>query len=360
MQNATLGATAFLLSPLIGESATANISASPMPHDWIRLGSNENPYGPFPQSRKRMKEYLDTANRYPSLKEDLIRLIADKMKVDNEYIMLGAGSSEILGLATLLYLQNGGELLTPMPTFRIWMNVARALGARVKTIPLDQDKKLDLEALNRNFNANTSMVYVCNPNNPSGSELDHDRVVDFVKNAAKKCPVLVDEVYKDFSEHPSLAGLTESIPNLVVARSFSKIYGLAGMRIGYGIAHPDTVKKLENLQAWPGFSVTQLSLAAAIGALEDKKTFELSMQKNREALKITTDYLSSKNIRYIPTTTNLLYFSLDKVPADYLDRMEAKKVIVREIKEEDGRWSRVSMGRPEDMRLFCKYLDEMI
>lgn len=357
---AGLGSTAFLTSTLTGE-AMSGISPSIIDsEDWINLGANENPYGPFPESRRQMKAYLNTANRYPSLKEKLIGEIAQKMGLDTEYIMLGAGSSEILGLATLLFLQKGGELLTATPTFRIWMNMARALGAKVNAIPLDEAKKHDLGKMNDALNGRTAMVYICNPNNPSGTELEYPRLVDFVRATSKKSPVLVDEVYHDFSEAPSLAGLTQDIPNLVVSRSFSKIYGLAGMRIGYGVAHPDTIKKLKGLQPWSGVSVTQLSLAAALGALMDKKTLSFSMEKNKESLKITTDFLKDRSLRYIPTKTNLLYFSLERIPEDYLERMKANKIIVREVKEAEGRWSRVSMGTPAQMKIFCEHLDAML
>ncbi len=360
MQFASLGASAFLLSPLMGETIPTHYHLDFQPKGWIKLGGNENPYGPFPESRRMMKEYMKTANRYPTLKKELIQEIAQKVNVEPEYIMLGAGSSEILGLATLLFLQKGGELVTATPTFRIWMNMARALGATVNSIPLDAEKKHDLKKMEGAVKANTRMLYVCNPNNPSGTELDPKQLIPFIEKMAARTPVLIDEVYQDFSIHPSLAKLTHDNRNIVVSRSFSKIYGLAGMRIGYGVAHPDTIKKLQSLQPWSGVSVTQLSLAAALGALRDTKTFEMSMQKNKESLQLTMDYLDSKSIRYIPSSINMLYFSLDKVPEDYIDRMNAHKMIVREIKETDGRWSRVSMGKPEEMALFCKYLDSMI
>ncbi len=360
LQNAGLGGTAFLLSPLTGEAMTRFSLHNETSDKWINLGANENPYGPFPESRRLVKEYMKTANRYPTLKEELIQQISKKVNLEPEYIMLGAGSSEILGLATLLFLQNGGELLTATPTFRIWMNMARTLGATVNGIPLNKEKKHDLQKMEKSVHANTQMVYICNPNNPSGTEVDHDELVNFLRTVSKKSPILADEVYQDFSDAPSLARLTPEIPNMVVARSFSKIYGLAGMRIGYGIAHPDTIKKLQALQPWSGVSVTQLSLAAGLGALKDKKTFDFSMEKNRESLKITTDFLKERSIRFIPTKTNLLYFSLDRVPEDYLDRMKAQNIIVREVKEADGRWSRVSMGKPEEMKLFCKHLEAML
>jgi histidinol-phosphate aminotransferase len=131
------------------------------------------------------------------------------------------------------------------------------------------------------------------------------------------------------------------------------------MRVGYVVAHADTIQKLQKRQPWANNSVSQVAAAAAIGALEDSAFLAHSLDKNKEALQVTTDYLTQKKVRWIPSHANLLYFSLDQFPADFLKQMEARQVIVREIKEPDGRWCRVSMGTPDDMRLFCKRLGQL-
>jgi histidinol-phosphate aminotransferase len=366
LQWSALTAGGFLASPFTGETRTPQL-----PSDWLkisesekpflRLGSNENHNGPSKKSLKYMEETLKLGNLYGDERaRQLIAAIAAKQGVAPENILLGAGSTEILGLTALLALQQGGEMLTADPTFKIWMPMAKALGASVKTVQLTPEKYYDLPRLSAQMGSNTRLIYICNPNNPTGTKLERARLSDFIQAHLNTTKILLDEVYLEFVEDTSFAQTALQHPNLIIARSFSKVYGLAGMRIGYAIAHADAIAALARLQPRGNNGISQPAAAAALGALEDTRFVQQYLTDNREALRITADFLSKIDVKYIPSVANLMYFSLEKYQPDFLPEMLKKGVMMREVVEADGsRWGRVSMGTPKMMQAFCERLGEM-
>ncbi len=361
-RNTALTASAFYLSPFTGESSALAATTVEMPPSdgWLHLGSNENPYGPSKATLKAMRAALTLGNRYGMKRAGQLReQLAQKHGVSADNILLGAGSSEILGLTTLLALQHGGELLTCNPTFRIWMEMANALGGKLNSQALRPDKTFDLNVLDRTAGSATKLIYLCNPNNPTGTKLPHQELKTYVESAASKYMVMLDEVYQDFvaNTDPSFGTMAAANPKLIVVRSFSKLYGLAGMRIGYAIGHPDTLKQMAARQAWAGNSLTQVSLAAASAALDDKPFADMYLEKNRAAMAVLTAGLQRRGIAYIPSYTNFLYFKADRLPTDFLQQMEKRKVTVREITEPDGRWCRTSIGTEAEMAAYVQHLD---
>jgi histidinol-phosphate aminotransferase len=196
------------------------------------------------------------------------------------------------------------------------------------------------------------MIYICNPNNPTGTKLDPSVLKDFVENLSKKYIIAIDEVYHDFIDEPSLIPLAATNPNVIIARSFSKVYGLAGMRIGYGVAHPDTIKNMTKYVAWAGNAISQVTKAAALASLEDTGFVKMSLAKNEESKDILYEYLTKSGVEHYKSYTNCAYFSLDKFPKDFVKLMESKKVIVREVNDYGKLFCRVSTGKPEEMRQF--------
>jgi histidinol-phosphate aminotransferase len=366
LQWGALTAGGFLTSPFTGEARMPEIwnpNLTPPTADlpFLRLGSNENHNGPSKKSMKYMQQALENGNFYGDERaRQLIDAIAKKQGVAPANILLGAGSTEILGLAALLALQHGGEMLTADPTFKIWMPMAKSLGATVKTVNLTPDKYYDLPKISEQAGSNTRLIYICNPNNPTGTKLDRSNLADFIQSHLPTTKILLDEVYLEFIEDASFAQLALQHPNLIIARSFSKVYGLAGMRIGYAIAHADTVAELAKRQPRGNNAISQPGAAAALGALEDTKFVEQYLADNREALSITSTYLANRKIRYIPSVANLMYFSLDGFAPNFLQQMLEKQVMMREVVESDGsRWGRVSMGTPKMMRMFCERMGLM-
>src|SRR5258706_6162367 len=236
----------------------------------IKLSSNENPHGPSPASKTAMTAAVAGSNRYPwEVTTQLRGKIAASYGLTKEHVVIGAGSSELLGITSLWAALQKGTAVAPDPIFRLWMPAARKVGLPVKLVPLTSGKLTDLQRIKDNMDASTKMIYLCNPANPTGTVLPAAQLETFIKDVAPKCIILLDEAYTEFSDEPSMAKLVNDYPNLVIAKTFSKIHAMAGARVGFVLAHPQTVKQLNDLQPWANAGASAVSLAGAIASLDD-------------------------------------------------------------------------------------------
>ena len=323
----------------------------------ILLNSNENAYGPSPAAAKAMTEALIHSNRYPDDQILLLKKeIADFWGVDSKHILMGAGSSEILGLTFLLASSSKGNIITAEPSYRVWDRQATSFGLQVKRVPLTSKKTLDTARMLSAIDTSTRLVYVCNPNNPTGTFLDDAMLRDFVTECSKKCMVLVDEAYTEFSNLPSVKDIAITNPQVVVAKTFSKIYGLAGARIGYAIANPDTIKKISNLQPWPDVSISVATAAAASAALKDQAFVSDCREKIAQAREMCYATFRALNLEYIPSGASFILFNIDKLANQFSQRMQAKNIYVQYQDHFGGKWCRVSMGTLQEMASFCAAL----
>ncbi len=328
-----------------------------LPGNIILLNSNENAYGPSPASKKAMSEALAYSNRYPDEQLPLLKQqIADFWGVGKDNILMGAGSSEILVLTTMLVSSVKGNIITAEPSYRVWNSQAETFGIQFVRVPLNNDRSLDLEKMLNSIDGNTRMMYVCNPNNPTGTYSDNAKLRDFVSECSKKCMVLVDEAYTEFADLPSLKDLAIQNSNIVVAKTFSKIYGLAGARIGYAIAKPDTIKKLSGFQAWPDISVSMVTAAAASAALKDQAFVKDCREKTARTREICYSCFKELKLDYIPSHTSFILFNIEKIPGDLSAQMLTKNIFVQYRNHFNGKWCRVSMGTVEEMQQFCSAL----
>lgn len=326
----------------------------------ILLNSNENAYGPSAAARKAMTEALVNSNRYPDDQiPKLKQQIADFWGVGKENILMGAGSSELLGLTSLLVSSTKGNIITAEPSYRVWNGQAESFGLQFKRVSLTNDKIHDLAGMMSAMNTDTRMMYVCNPNNPVGTYVEDILLREFVTECSKKCMVLVDEAYTEFANLPSLKDLAVKNPNIVVAKTFSKIYGLAGARIGYAIAHPDTIRKLAAFQPWPDVSVSVATAAAASAALKDQGFVNECREKTAQARQMCYDCFKQLSLEYIPSHTSFILFNIDKINGDFSKRMEEKNIFIQYRNHFGGKWCRVSMGTLEEMQQFCSALKEI-
>jgi len=324
----------------------------------ILLNGNENAYGPSEAARKAMSGALGNSNRYPDDQVSALKQqIAEFWKIGKENILLGAGSSEFLGLVPLLVSSAKGNIVTAEPSYRIWNNQAESFGLSIKRVPLSAgDKTLSLGEMWSAMDSNTRMMYVCNPNNPVGTYVEDHLLRNFVTECSKKCMVLVDEAYTEFPEIPSLKDLAVNNPNIIVAKTFSKIYGLAGARIGYIIAHPDTIKKIGILQPWPDANVSMGSVAAASAALKDEDFVKDCRNKVKQTREMCYRTFKDLSLEYIPSHTNFILFNIGKIGSDFSEKMRAKNIYVQYRDHFGGKWCRVSMGTIEEMQTFCSAL----
>ncbi|MBK7873531.1 MAG: histidinol-phosphate aminotransferase family protein [Saprospiraceae bacterium] len=359
------------------QSAMAFAGLSVMPNWWneaplldfsnendkpISLGSNENPYAPSPVALKAMQDAAKRSNRYPwTVTTQLREAIAQKNKLSTDHVVIGAGSSEILGLtAQWAALQNGNAIAAD-PTFGIWMRAAENLGLKIIKVPLTTDKIHDLPKMLSAINADTKLVYICNPNNPTGTILPAQQLKDFVMEVSKTRIVLLDEAYLEFTDEPSVASLVTGNRNLIVAKTFSKIYGLAGARIGYGLAHPDTIKALVGLQPWANHSGSAVSLAAAMASLNDAEFISYSRKEINKTKDFVYQEFKKLNIPYIPSHTNFLYYSLAAYKgADWRKALADNNINAGSIVEQNGKWARISVGTMEEMQYFMKTVQTIL
>jgi len=328
----------------------------------VRLNSNENPYGPSEKAKKAMMQVLSEGNRYAFNElEELKKIIAQKESVDPSFILLGAGSGELLCQTGIAYGLEGGRVLSAFPTFGLLMNYAQAMKADWDKVDLNEKLEFDYEKLLSAIKSDTRLVFSCNPNNPTGTVVDSSIVKSFCEEASKKTLVYADEAYIEFlepSEQKSMVQILDRTPNLVVSKTFSKIYGLAGLRIGYIVAHPDVLNKIGKYG--DTISPSQTALAAAKASLGDEEFMKMTRAKNAAARKILTDYLDSKKIFYGNPVTNVLLFAAPKDGKTILTRLEEKGFLIRIWEYQQKEWCRVSIGTMDEMKSFIKAFDEVI
>jgi histidinol-phosphate aminotransferase len=326
----------------------------------IWLNSNENAYGPSPFAQKAILETYKRSNRYPDDYLPLLKKkIAEHWSVGTENILLGAGSSDIIGLACLHTSKTKGHILTSEPSYKVWNGQASSFGSSFKRIPLTDEKKTDLPKVVDAVNDETRMVYFCNPNNPTGTFVEVSQLKEHVAAACQKTFVFIDEAYTEYAGLPSLASLAITNPNVVVAKTFSKVYGLAGARVGYAIAHPDTIKSLSSYQPWPDAGVSMVSCNAAMASLDDIEFVTHCREKAKAARATCYDCFKQLSLEYIPSSTNFILFNIDKIKGDFTNLMQAKNIYVQFREHFGGKWCRVSMGTTDEMLQFCNALKEI-
>jgi histidinol-phosphate aminotransferase len=331
------------------------------PANPIFLNSNENAYGPSPFAQKAILDAYKRSNRYP---DDYIPLlkkkIADHWNVTTENILLGAGSSDIIGLACQHVSKSKGHIITAEPSYRVWNNQASSFGHSFNRISLTEERKIDPAKMVGAINNETRMIYFCNPNNPTGTFVEIEKLKEQVLAASQKTFVFIDEAYTEYAGLPSLASLAITNPNIVAAKTFSKVYGLAGARVGYAIAHPDTIKSLSSYQPWPDAGVSMVSCNAAMASLDDKNFVKQCEQKAKEAREMCYDCFKKLSLEYIPSSTNFILFNIDKLKVDFTGSMQTKNIYVQFREHFGGKWCRVSMGTTEEMQQFCIALKEIV
>jgi histidinol-phosphate aminotransferase len=354
LKQSGLAAASITMLPVFSGNAQNNELAP------IRLHANENPYGPSPLVREAMIDSASLSNRYAfetarALREEL----GKRFGMTADHVALGGGSSEILGMVAQWAARGKGNIVTADPSFNWWMKIAEGSGCKIKRVRLDNAHTIDLEAMKGQVDNETEFVYVCNPNNPTGTMHSSTVLSDFVQTVSNSTKVLVDEAYLDFTIEPSLAPLIVN-KNVIIARTFSKLYGLAGARIGFALAHPDTIKTLLSFQPWENASVSIMAMKGALAALRDEKFLAMVRERNHEARKFTMSRLKEMNIRFADSVTNFIFFSVDGIKSDYTNAFAKRNITVGRVLENEGRWARISIGTLEEMKRFCSVLEELI
>lgn len=341
-------------SPIVSEDYFVNLENQ---NNLIYLRSNENPYGPSPLSRKVFISNANISNRYNwEIADQLISELAKRNSVKEENIILGAGSTEILDLIAKFVAVEKGNYVIADPSYDYWTVVLDNLGLAKNKIPLSTDKKINLQAMLKAVNQDTKLVYICNPNNPTATICEREALVEFVQNIPQNTIILIDEAYLEFTSQKSLSNMVNEHKNIIITKTFSKIYGLAGARIGYAIASNEIISNLDKLQSNTNNSVSVLSKLAAIASLKDDKFVSSCFSLNETARNYTIKELEKLNCECISSNTNFIYFSLVNYKKDYFKQLESNNIEGGRIYEEQGKWTRITVGKMDEMKKFITAL----
>lgn len=317
--------------------------------DIIKVASNENPLGPSPSALAAMQHVLAHLNLYPDgnafyLKQKL----AAKLGLTPAHLILGNGSNEIIEFVGHAYMAPGAEVVVSQYCFAVYPLVAKLFGAQLVSVPA-KNLGHDLPAMLRAITPQTRVVFVANPNNPTGTVVSKAELLQFVAQVPAHVLLVVDEAYLEFLDDAAdLIALVRAgtAPNLLLMRTFSKIFGLAGLRLGYGIAHPELIAAFEKVRQ--PFNINSIAQAGALAALDDAAHLQRTRENNARGLKFFAHELPRLNLEFVPSAANFL---LVKVGAgqQVFEAMQRQGVIVRPMGGYQlGEWIRITVGTPAE------------
>ena len=361
LKTAGLSGSFTFLGGLSSMAMDLPIQTSSIINPVAKLNANENPFGPSKSVRARITSAFDEACRYPSIVFlPLLEQIAEKEGVSTDHIVITGGSTEGLKAVGLTYGIGEGEIIAPDPTFQAMLTYAENFGVYVHRVPVDANMDHDLEEMSRRMNSRTRLIFICNPNNPTGTLLDKNKLRDFCSSASKKTMVFSDEAYYDFITepyYPSMVELVKENMNVIVSKTFSKVYGMAGLRIGYLVARPDVASRLQkNIMAMTNV----LAIEAAKEALKDDEFYKFSVTKNVEAKNMIYKTLDDLNLDYIKSHTNFVFFKTGRPISEMITEMKNENVLIGRPFPPFYEWARISTGTMEDMKLFDKGLRKVM
>jgi histidinol-phosphate aminotransferase len=320
----------------------------------IKLDQNENPYGISAKVEEAILGAVRASNRYPMRELAALRdLIAEREQVSSESVVLGSGCTEVFSLACLAYGANGKEVIAADPTYSGFVSYIQQIGGQLSRVPVNDRWETDLDAMAKRVTKNTSLVYICNPNNPTGTITDGAKLRQFCAEQARGRMMLVDEAYYELTADAKRVSMVELVrqgANVIVARTFSKIFGLAGLRVGYGIAKPEIIAELRRLQT-TFCPVNRLGIVAARAAYLDPEHIKLSRQRNAEARATLYPVLEKLGHKAIPDSqANFIAFEAKGGSDKLIARLRSDfNIGVRPYQFLGKSWVRVSMGTKEEM-----------
>ncbi len=337
-----------------------------MPVIKARLSANENPFGPSEKAKKALLEAVPDSYLYP--REALMQLrkmIAQEEGVGEDYVLLGAGSGGLLIGAALYYTfkaGTGSHILSGDPSYMQLVRAATQVGCSWEKVALNKEYDYDYDALFAKVTDQTSLVYICNPNNPTGLVSNAQKLASFCNAVSSKKPIFVDEAYIEYADDPKKTTMMECVrkgQNVLIARTFSKVHGFAGLRIGYLIAQPETIKEISKFTPGPS-AISATSAQAALVSYQDKEFIKYSIAKNNESKAFLYKTLKEQGYTYLPSATNFVFFPIKMEGKRFLEEMAKRGVSIRTEWQYAGQtWCRVSLGTMEQMKMFAGAFKEI-
>ncbi|MDP2912783.1 MAG: histidinol-phosphate transaminase [Candidatus Omnitrophota bacterium] len=330
----------------------------------IKLASNENCLGPSPKAIRAIRRSLKDVNRYPDSSFFYLRKkIAGSLGIKEKEVVFGNGSDEIICLAVRAFVEDGDEVIIAKPTFLIYEIVSQIQNASVRFVPLDRDLRHDLKAMKEAVTNSTKMVFIANPDNPTGTYVTKSELDEFFKGLRDDLIVFIDEAYFEFAnygfkDYPNGMDYLRR-PGVIVARSFSKAYGLAGLRIGYGISSPEVIQYMDMVRE--PFNVNSLAQAAALAALEDKVFLKKTLAHVEKEKKFLYSAFQNMGLDCIKSATNFIVVDVKRDCKEVFNVLLKDGVIVRDMKA----WGldtfiRVTVGTRAEDRKFLAALERAV
>lgn len=324
----------------------------------IKLASNENPLGCSPDALEAVRA-TDSLELYPdgnctALKKEL----AQRLSLECQEIILSNGSDEMVDMLAKTFFNAGDEVIMSEVTFPRYGSVTTMMGAKPIVIPL-KNWKYDLDAILEAVTDKTKLIWLCNPNNPTGTMFTEEELLKFLDSVSKDIIVIYDEAYReyvtrdDFPKNSEV--LLEKYPNIIIMRTFSKIYGLAALRIGYTLAHKDIVTEIEKIRC--PFNVNSIAQNAALAALKDNEFIERSYEMNKEGKQYLYKEFDELNLKYLPSETNHIFVNVEENSGFVFEELQKRGVIIRPFM--DG-YIRVTIGTLEQNKVFISKLKEVL
>jgi histidinol-phosphate aminotransferase len=353
------GAAYAAFRPALGLSESTPKPVETKASDVVRLSSNENPYGPSPAALKAMTAAFALAWRYPDeTQDDLVEALAKLNQVSKEQILPGAGSGEILKVSVAAFTGPDKKLVVGDPTFEACAAHAKASRAEVVKVKLNATYAHDLPKMLEVPSA--GLHYVCNPNNPTASLTPKADLRAFLAKVPRETIVLVDEAYHHFvesSDYESVIPLVKDYPNLIVARTFSKIYGMAGLRCGYCVAQPDKIELMRVQQSWDSISI--MAIVAARASLDDAAQVSNGLKNNSEVRKYVCGELDKLKFTYIPSQANFMMIDMRREVKPLIAAFKDRKVEVGRLFPPLPNFMRVTIGTKPQMEKFVAVFKEL-
>ncbi len=364
IQQSLLASAAMLVAGTTGAYGCASgiserrVEGSPLLLNW-----NENPYGPAPSALTAVGEAMKNANRYPDeyiakLKEKLSKFYS--VKPDN--LLITAGSTEVLSLLGQHVGLQKGEILTAYPTFPTMIMFGERAGARIKKVDLDSENRFDFNRLKNAITDKTSLVFVCNPNNPTGTEVPTEELKSFCRSVPENVLICVDEAYIEYSNaglKGSMVSLVNELPNLIICRTFSKTYGLAGLRIGFAISNEANIAAIRSRHLGFELSAGWAPLVAAATTVDDQDFIQMCVKKNNEGKQIVYDAYEKWGVEYNRSSTNFIYTRHDRFDKNVVAKMKERGILITKWPDMYNH-IRISVGKPGEMQTFVEVIEEFL
>lgn len=326
----------------------------------IKMASNENPLGPSPKALEAVRQALPALHRYPDGScFTLVRKLAARLGVEPEHLIVGNGSDEVITLAVRAFVEPGDEIVIAHPTFLVYKIAGQLADAAVRTVQM-KDFRYDLAAMKKAVTSKTKLIFIANPDNPTGTYVTRAEVEAFMEGLSPDAIVFFDEAYAELADVPDYPDTRPYLGRhpVIIARTFSKAYGLAGLRIGYGIAPRELVEAMHRVRE--PFNVNSLAQAAAIAALDDTQHLEATLRLLREEKRKLVQALKEMKFSCVPSAANFILFRAGPRAAELAQGLLKKGIIVRHMQAWDlPEFLRVTVGLPEENDAFIQTLNQL-